>query len=105
MSADISRVLGEMRALQARISPTATPATEAAPGSDFATLLKGSVDRVAGMQSQARALASAFESGDRSVDLTRVMLETQKASLAFRAMTEVRNKLIDAYHEIMNMQV
>ena len=83
MSADISRVLGEMRALQARISPTATPATEAAPGSDFATLLKGSVDRVAGMQSQARALASAFESGDRSVDLTRVMLAVRRRHEAF----------------------
>lgn len=104
MNADISKVLGEMRALQARIRPTAPAATEPA-GSDFAAVLKDSVDRVADMQMKARSLASAWESGDRSVDLARVMLETQKASLAFRAMTEVRNKLIDAYHEIMNMQV
>jgi len=118
---EINKVLGEMRALQARINPTATAATgigkavtggaagvagaTAAPGVDFASLLKTSVDRVAGMQNEAKALASAYESGDRSIDLTKVMLETQKAGLAFRAMTEVRNKLIDAYHEIMNMQV
>ena len=43
--------------------------------------------------------------GLQSVDLTNVMLELQKASLAFRAMTEVRNKLVDAYTQVMNMSV
>ena len=43
--------------------------------------------------------------GDKSVDLTKVMLEVQKAELAFRAMTEVRNKLVDAYTQVMNMSV
>ena len=45
------------------------------------------------MQNQATALAGAYETGDKSVDLTKVMLEVQKADLAFRAMTQVRNKL------------
>ena len=49
--------------------------------------------------------ADAYEAGDKSVDLTKVMLEVQKAGLAFRAMTEVRNKLIDAYTQVMNMSV
>ena len=101
----ISQVLAEMRALQARASGISeTPAAAAQP-SEFANLLKNSVDHVAGMQNQATALADAYESGDKSVDLTKVMLEVQKASLAFRAMTEVRNKLVDAYQQVMNMSV
>ena len=101
----ISQVLAEMRALQARASGISeAPAGQAQP-SDFANLMKNSVDHVAGMQNQATALADAFEAGDKSVDLTRVMLEAQKASLAFRAMTEVRNKLVDAYQQVMNMPV
>jgi len=101
----ISQVLAEMRALQARASGISeAPAAQAQP-SDFANLMKNSVDHVASMQNQATALADAFEAGDKSVDLTRVMLEAQKASLAFRAMTEVRNKLVDAYQQVMNMPV
>jgi len=104
-SMQISQVLAEMRALQARASGISeAPAAQAQP-SDFANLMKNSVDHVASMQNQATALADAFEAGDKSVDLTRVMLEAQKASLAFRAMTEVRNKLVDAYQQVMNMSV
>ncbi len=77
----------------------------AAQPSDFANLMKNSIDQVAGMQSQATALADAYEAGDKSVDLAKVMLEVQKAGLAFHAMTEVRNKLIDAYTQVMNMSV
>jgi flagellar hook-basal body complex protein FliE len=105
-SMQIQQVLSEMRALQARASgiapeisaPTAQP-------SDFANLMKNSVDQVATMQNQATALANAYEGGDKSVDITRVMLEVQKAGLAFHAMTEVRNKLVDAYTQVMNMSV
>jgi flagellar hook-basal body complex protein FliE len=106
-SMQISQVLAEMRALQARASgiSEAPAQAPAAQPSEFANLLKNSVDHVAGMQNQATALADAYESGDKSVDLTKVMLEVQKASLAFRAMTEVRNKLVDAYTQVMNMSV
>ncbi len=105
-SMQIQQVLAEMRALQARASAAAP---ETAPGAnspaDFAGLLKDSVDHIAAMQNQATALANAYETGDKSIDLTKVMLEVQKAGLAFRAMTEVRNKLLDAYTQVMNMSV
>ena len=102
----IQQVLAEMRALQARASGVAGGARpRAAQPSDFANLMKNSVDHVATMQNQATALADAYEAGDKSVDLTKVMLEVQKAGLAFRAMTEVRNKLVDAYTQVMNMSV
>jgi flagellar hook-basal body complex protein FliE len=104
-SMQISQVLAEMRALQARASGISeSPAASAQP-SDFANLMKGAVDNVAVMQNHATSLATAYESGDKSVDITNVMLEVQKAGLAFRAMTEVRNKLVDAYTQVMNMSV
>jgi flagellar hook-basal body complex protein FliE len=111
-SMQITQVLAEMRALQARASGIEAPAfagsaasAASAQPSEFANLMKGSVDSVASMQNHATALANAYEAGDKSVDLTNVMLEVQKASLAFRAMTEVRNKLVDAYQQVMNMSV
>ena len=110
-SMQIQQVLSEMRALQGRasgislagLSPEMAPA--AARPTDFAALMKNSVDHVATMQNQATSLAGAYEAGDKSVDLTKVMLEVQKASLAFHAMTEVRNKLVEAYTQVMNMSV
>ena len=106
----IQQVLAEMRSLQARASGIAEGTMTGAPlagaqPSDFANLMKDSIDHVATMQNQAATLANAYEAGDKSVDLTKVMLEVQKAGLAFRAMTEVRNKLVDAYTQVMNMSV
>ena len=101
----ISQVLAEMRALQARASGISEAPAAAAQPSDFANLMKSSVDHIATMQNQATAMADAYEAGDKSVDLTKVMLEVQKAGLAFHAMTEVRNKMVDAYKEIMNMSL
>jgi flagellar hook-basal body complex protein FliE len=104
-SMQIQQVLAEMRSLQARASGIAETPTAAAQPSDFANLMKNSVDQVAAMQNQATSLANAYEAGDKSVDLTKVMLEVQKAGLAFHAMTEVRNKLVEAYTQVMNMSV
>jgi flagellar hook-basal body complex protein FliE len=113
-SMQIQQVLSEMRALQSRVSGVngdnplvvnLTGATSSAQPSDFANLMKNSVDHISTMQNQASAMSAAYEAGDKSVDLTKVMLEVQKAGLAFRAMTEVRNKLLDAYSQVMNMSV
>lgn len=104
-SMQIQQVLAEMRSLQARASGVTEAPVAGAQPSDFANLMKNSVDQVSSMQNHATSLANAYEAGDKSVDLTKVMLEVQKAGLAFRAMTEVRNKLIDAYTQVMNMSV
>jgi len=50
-------------------------------------------------------MAEAFAKGDTSTDLTEVMVAMQKASLSFQAMTQVRNKLLEAYKDVMNMPV
>ncbi len=105
---DINSLLAQMRATAARLEqsagPEATGSVEEGEGS-FSAVLKDSVDAVNETQQAASAKAAAFEAGDPDVQLTDVMLELQKADLSFKAMTEVRNKLVNAYQEIMNMPV
>jgi flagellar hook-basal body complex protein FliE len=103
---EINRVLTEMRALATQAAGAPAVAAPAAGGTgDFGALLKASLDKVNDLQQTATSTAQAFEMGQPNVDITNVMLEIQKAGLAFKAMTEVRNKLVSAYQEIMNMQM
>jgi len=99
---DLNRVLAEMRALAAQAGNQGA-GPESAPQVDFGALLTNSINRVHDMQKNAEAMASAFETGAKDVDIGQVMIEVQKADLAFRAMTEVRNKLVQAYQDVMNM--
>ena len=69
----------------------------------FAKLLKQGIDSVDAAQSKSTDLATKFERGVPGVELPQVMLEMQKANVSFRALTEVRNKFVEAYREIMNM--
>lgn len=71
----------------------------------FANMLKNAVNTVNSNQQQANQLTEAFQKGDPNVQMSEVMVSLQKASLSFQAMVEVRNKLVNAYQEIMNMQV
>ncbi len=102
---DINTVVQQMRAIAATINGTAneTPVPSDAP--DFGALLKASVDKVNQVQSQASQLTQAFEKGAPEVNLTEVMVAIQKANVSFQAMSQVRNHLVSAYKEIMNMQV
>lgn len=101
----IDHVLQQIRAhaVQAGERPVALAGTEEKP--DFGALLKSSVDQVNTVQKQAAEAATAFEKGDASVSLAEVMVAGQKSSISFQALTQVRNHLLNAYREIMNMQV
>jgi flagellar hook-basal body complex protein FliE len=72
---------------------------------DFATALKASLDQVNSRQQAATQIGQRFALGDDSVNLSDVMISMQKASLSFQATVQVRNKLVSAYQDIMNMQV
>lgn len=72
---------------------------------DFAEMLKNAVDNVNSLQQNANNLTQAYERGDAGVDLPQVMIGLQKSSISFEAMTQVRNKLVDAYEKIMNMPI
>lgn len=71
----------------------------------FAAELHASISRISQLQTQSRAQANAFEAGDDSVSLNDVMIDLQKASVAFQMGVQVRNRLVSAYRDIMNMQV
>jgi flagellar hook-basal body complex protein FliE len=76
-----------------------------APKVDFADSLKASLAQVSDSQIKAEELGQRFSMGDDKVSLSDVMISMQKASIGFQATVQVRNKLVSAYHEIMNMQV
>ena len=71
----------------------------------FSDALKAQLDNVSNAQNQADDMGKKFASGDDSVNLSDTMIAMQKASITFQATVQVRNKLVSAYHDIMNMQV
>jgi len=104
----VDSVLAQIRALApstAAHRPAAPGATSASGVPAFGDVLRKSLDSVNATQQSAAQLADAFQRGDKSVDLASVMLETQKATVSFRALTEVRNRLVNVYQDIMNMPI
>ncbi|GAB7129531.1 flagellar hook-basal body complex protein FliE [Silvimonas sp. JCM 19000] len=103
----IDQLLGELKAMSAQAAGQSAPAQTAANANapDFADMLKQSLDQVSSMQSTAQTQQAAFQAGDPNADLQDVMVSLQKASLSFQTMVQVRNKLVSAYQEIMNLQV
>ena len=102
---DTSQILAQIRAMSAAAQgrPEVTQANGV--GGDFGSLLKQSIDGVNNIQQEAGRLGDAFVMGDSSVNLADVMIAKQKASIAFEATIQVRNKLVNAYKEIMSMPV
>ena len=104
---EIDRVLAQIRELSAHMRPNPAPAKPAQTGavSEFASIMRAGVEQVNSQQQRAGQLADAFERGTPGVELPQVMLELQKASVSFRALNEVRNRLVSAYQEIMNLSL
>jgi len=110
MASEISnaRLMGQLEMMRARASHEVAglDAQSADPSaSEFASLLRSQVESVNSAQSNAKSLAQSFELGAPGVELVDVMVAAQKSRVQFEALTEVRNKLINAYQDIMSMQV
>lgn len=104
----IDQVLSALRAGSVAASGRTTPApATAAAGApaDFAQVLQASLAQVSQTQQRADAMAANFAAGNGGADLHDVMIELQKASISFQEMVQVRNKLVSAYQDVMNMQV
>ena len=84
---------------QAAVLPQPAPS-----GADFAATLGDAVDRVDAMQKTANDQIASFVAGENE-NLHEVMISMNEAELSFQLMTEVRNKMLDTYHELMRMQV
>ena len=69
----------------------------------FSELMKESINNVNDQQMKAGELTKAFEMNDPNVPLSTVMIEMQKARVSFEALKQVRNQLVDAYKQVMNL--
>lgn len=118
--ADINSVLSEIRNLRSQMmqnqrveqdqavrgridGPRQVSETREVPS--FSDMLGKAVNTVNDLQQNASELRTAYEMGDPNVDITRVMIAAQKSSVSFEALTQVRNRVVRAYEDIMNMPI
>ncbi len=120
---DINRLMVEMRSIKSNtqafngvegiaskdISELRTRAGVEVGGDNktpaFGDLMAQAVNKVNETSKASGALQTAYQRGDPDVDITEVMVASQKASVSFQAMLQVRNKLVDAYRDVMNMPI
>ncbi|WP_411834822.1 flagellar hook-basal body complex protein FliE [Pseudoxanthomonas mexicana] len=112
---DVSAILSQIRSYQSQIgtrgleaapNPNAVDFGRQAPAvkpASFGETLQNALQGVNNIQKESGALAQAFELGDPRADLARVMVAAQQSQVAFRATVEVRNRLVQAYQDVMNM--
>ncbi|HMO74700.1 MAG TPA: flagellar hook-basal body complex protein FliE [Sphingopyxis sp.] len=100
-----SSILNQNEALQ-RAAGRGGGAGPADPtgAADFGSAISNALQQVNAQQAKASAISEAYERGDTH-DIVSVMIERQKASLGFETTLQVRNKLLSAYRDIMNMPV
>jgi flagellar hook-basal body complex protein FliE len=99
---DVNQVLAQMRVMAAQ-SAGRTEQIGSTTQTDFSNVLKQSINAVNETQQSASQLTTAFQLGETDANLAEVMISAQKASVSFQAMVQVRNKLVEAYKDVMNM--
>ncbi|WP_058834643.1 flagellar hook-basal body complex protein FliE [Luteimonas abyssi] len=121
MSHSVDSILNQIRSYQGQMGPTRPLAGADAPRSDaipspggipgatgaatpsFGATLRNALEGVNGAQARTGELVRAFELGEPGADLAKVMVAAQHSQVAFRATVEVRNRLVQAYQDVMNM--
>jgi len=107
-SMNVQQLLAQMRVMEAQAAtkPTAFNGIEnPQPKTDFSNVLSNSIDAVNEASQASSKMADAFEKGDPNVSVAQLMITMEKASVSFQAMTQVRNRLLSAYQDVMNMPV
>lgn len=123
---DINRLLGEMRSIKSQAQAFQRPQAlnnnlgiqgdlprglnSLQPDSinkvpSFGDLMTKAINNVNDVQQKSSSMATAYEKGVAGVDITDVMIASQKASVSFQAMVQVRNKLVEAYKDVMSMPI
>lgn len=99
-----NELLSQLQVLARKVqdgnSPTDSTGTQS---TQFSELIKESINNVNDKQIKAGELSNAFEMNDPNVPLSTVMIEMQKARVSFEALKQVRNQLVEAYKQVMNM--
>jgi flagellar hook-basal body complex protein FliE len=102
---NVDSLLAEMRGVIATAQGGNSSSVASSGSADFSSALKRSLDGVANSQRLAENLQNGFVLGNDKVSLSDTMIAMQKANISFQAAVQVRNKLVSAYNDIMNMQV
>lgn len=118
MSYSVNSVLSQIRSYQSQVSSVAVDAAADVPTSpalttgltataasqpSFTETLRGALGAVNQSQHESGQLARAFEMGEPGADLAKVMVAAQHSQIAFKATVEIRNRLVQAYQDVMNM--
>ena len=105
-TSNVDSMITRMQALAAAASgkPIASD-TQATNGVDFSAVLKNAIENVNTAQNSAQAKAQSFSTGASDTSLEDVIVSLQKANLSLQGMIAVRNRLVDAYKEVTNLQV
>jgi len=103
-SLDMQSMITKMRMMQSQLSSESVSGTGQGKGVSFTDALQKSLEQVNEVQSVAKDKMTAFEMGE-DISITEVMLAKEKASVAFEATLQIRNKVLSAYQEIMQMPV
>jgi len=101
----IEQMLSVLRSTAAQATGKTAETAASAGAPDFAQVLKSSIDKVNETQQQANQMGEKLAAGDTSQNLHEVMIALQTASVSFQEMVQVRNKLVSAYQDVMNMSV
>ena len=105
----LDSILTQLRAAQAAMRPNEAAQKTVQPGTgepgSFSQVLRDAVDSVNDTQMKSSDLQKAFELGEPDIDLQDVMVQMAKANISFQTMIQVRNRIISAYQDVMNMPV
>lgn len=101
----IQAIDGVLQQLQLTSLQASNKSSDSGSQVDFAATMKSALDKISETQTTARAQAQDFEMGKPGIALNDVMVDLQKSSISMQMGVQVRNKLVSAYSEIMNMQV
>ncbi len=100
---EMQAMMGQIQSDATNTIPTVTP--ENPSQENFAEMLGSAIDNVNSMGLESKSMQHAFELGEPNLSLADVMVAKEKAGIAFEATVQVRNKVLEAYRQIMNMTI
>lgn len=98
-------LLNKMQAMTDKAKGSEYFGTSENTKADFSKILSEAMQQVNQLQNEASTLAQRFEMGDKDVNLTQVMVAAQKAEISLQAVSQIRNRLVSSYQDIMNMPI
>jgi flagellar hook-basal body complex protein FliE len=105
LEAMVAQIRGAVANVQSPQSPGIASLEPTQGAVDFSQIFKSHLDQVNSLEKTSQNMSERFSLGDDSVNLSDVMIASQKSTIAMQASIQVRNKLVAAYNDIMNMSI